>query len=107
MGELMAGKGKKIAAALAAVSLYLQEEEAAAGSASRLALDQYLDGLSDYLPVLAAQIFHFDAQSRLLSTRRNLISSRISLARNVGGNWMDQDLQVILQSHQIVSNDSN
>jgi hypothetical protein len=30
MGELMAGKGKKIAAALAAVSLYLQEEEAAA-----------------------------------------------------------------------------
>lgn len=30
MGELMAGKGKKIAAALAAVSLYLQQEEAAA-----------------------------------------------------------------------------
>jgi len=30
MGELMAGKGKKIAAALAAVSFYLQQEEAAA-----------------------------------------------------------------------------
>lgn len=30
MGELMAGKEKKLAAALAAVSHYLQEEEAAA-----------------------------------------------------------------------------
>ncbi|MFW2365278.1 MAG: hypothetical protein ACN4GW_02620 [Desulforhopalus sp.] len=30
MGELMAGKGKKIAAALAAVNFYLQQEEAAA-----------------------------------------------------------------------------
>ena len=30
MGELMAGKEKKIAAALAAVSLYLQQEEASA-----------------------------------------------------------------------------
>lgn len=30
MGELMAGKEKKVAAALAAVTLYLQQEEAAA-----------------------------------------------------------------------------
>lgn len=30
MGELMAGKEKKLAAALAAVNLYLQQEEAAA-----------------------------------------------------------------------------
>ena len=30
MGDLMAGKGKKVAAALAAVNLYLQQEEAAA-----------------------------------------------------------------------------
>lgn len=31
MGELMAGKEKKIAAALAAVNLYLRQEEAAKG----------------------------------------------------------------------------
>jgi NodT family efflux transporter outer membrane factor (OMF) lipoprotein len=74
----------------------LEEEEAAAGSALRLAVDRYLDGLSDYLPVLTAQTLHFDAQSRLLSARRNLISERISLARALGGNWMDKETGTFL-----------
>ncbi len=68
---------------------WLEDEERAAGLALRLASDRYLDGLSDYLPVLTAQAFHFDAQTRLLSARRQLVSHRISLARALGGSWMD------------------
>jgi outer membrane protein TolC len=71
----------------------LEDEEAAAGASLRLATDRYLDGLSDYLPVLTAQALHFDAQSRLLSARRQLLSDRISLARAVGGSWMDHDIE--------------
>jgi hypothetical protein len=38
MGEMMAGKRKKMAAALAAVSLYLQQEEAVATQAQQALL---------------------------------------------------------------------
>jgi NodT family efflux transporter outer membrane factor (OMF) lipoprotein len=72
---------------------WLEKEEKAADSALRLALDRYLDGLSDYLPVLTAQALHFDSQNRLLSSRRQLISNRISLARALGGIWMDTDIK--------------
>ncbi len=71
----------------------LKDEEAAARASLGLATDRYLDGLSDYLPVLTAQAFHFDAQSRLLAARRQLLSDRISLARAVGGSWMDHDIK--------------
>jgi NodT family efflux transporter outer membrane factor (OMF) lipoprotein len=74
----------------------LEEEEAAAGSALRLSEDRYLDGLSNYLPVLTSQTLHFDVQSRLLSMRRNLISDRISLARALGGSWMDEEISTLL-----------
>lgn len=40
IGELMADKKKKIAAALAAVSLYLQEEEAAVTAERAVAIDK-------------------------------------------------------------------
>ena len=70
----------------------LEERVEAAGAALRLSMDRYLQGLSDYLPVLTAQTLHFEAQSQLLSARRQLISDRISLARALGGNWMDEDI---------------
>jgi NodT family efflux transporter outer membrane factor (OMF) lipoprotein len=68
---------------------WLKDEETSADSALRLASDRYLDGLSDYLPVLTAQGLFFDVQNRLLSTRRQLVSNRVSLVRALGGNWMD------------------
>jgi NodT family efflux transporter outer membrane factor (OMF) lipoprotein len=71
----------------------LKDEEAAARASLRLATDRYLDGLSQYLPVLTAQALHFQAQSRLLSARRQLFSDRISLARAIGGSWTDHDIQ--------------
>lgn len=70
----------------------LQEREEASGAALRLALDRYLQGLSDYLPVLTAQGLHFEAQSQLLSARRQLVADRISLARALGGEWMEEEV---------------
>ncbi len=71
----------------------LKDVEAAAEASLRLASDRYLDGLSDYLPVLTGQALHFDAQSRLLSARRQLLSDRVSLARAIGGSWMDHNIK--------------
>lgn len=64
----------------------------ATDAALRLALQRYMYGLSDYLPVLTAQRNHFEAQSRLLSVRRQLISARVGLARALGGHWMDEEI---------------
>ncbi|PLX78028.1 MAG: hypothetical protein C0614_08850 [Desulfuromonas sp.] len=66
----------------------LEETETATAATMRLAWQNYLQGLSDYLPVLTAQRAHYDTQSHLLAARRQLISHRISLARALGGNWM-------------------
>jgi hypothetical protein len=48
VGELMAGKGKKIAAALAAVSLYLQEEEAVAQEQQNIRVDSRVPEFSQW-----------------------------------------------------------
>lgn len=71
----------------------LGEREEASGAALRLSLDRYLQGLSDYLPVLTAQGLHFEAQSQLLAARRQLIADRITLARALGGEWMEEELE--------------
>ena len=71
----------------------LQEQENATEAAQRLTLDRYLNGLSDYLPVLTSQIFNFNSQSQLLAARRQLLSQRISLARALGGSWMAAQLK--------------
>lgn len=76
----------------------LAEVETASAAALRLALDRYLQGLSDYLPILTAQGLHFDAQSQLLAARRQVIADRISLARALGGEWMEQQLSQGLPS---------
>jgi len=71
----------------------LEETEEATGATLRLSLDRYYYGITDYLPVLSAQRSHFDAQSRLLSARRQLVSARISLARALGGEWMKGEIE--------------
>lgn len=68
----------------------LEEQVKATGASQRLSKDRYLLGLSDYLPVLTAQGLHFSAESQLLAARRQLISDRISLARALGGDWMEK-----------------
>jgi len=71
----------------------LQERADATEAALRLSRDRYLQGLSDYLPVLTAQTLHFNAESDLLSARRQLISDRVSLARALGGDWMESEIE--------------
>ena len=73
--------------------MHLQEQAKAAGSALRLSRERYTQGLSGYLPVLIAQTVYFDAQSQLLTARRRLISDRITLARALGGKWMEDEIQ--------------
>jgi outer membrane protein TolC len=70
----------------------LRDAEQASAAALRLALDRYLQGLSEYLPVLTAQGLYFDSQSQLLAARRQLIADRITLARSLGGMWMEEEL---------------
>jgi NodT family efflux transporter outer membrane factor (OMF) lipoprotein len=66
----------------------LDESVAATSATLDNAWDRYLQGLAEFLPVLTAQQAHFDAESRLLTARRRLISHRITLARALGGDWM-------------------
>jgi len=70
----------------------LREKVETDNAALRLSLDWYLDGLSDYLPVLAAQVASYTSRSELLDARRQLISDRITLARTLGGDWMEKEM---------------
>jgi len=71
----------------------LVETEVSTRASLRLALQRYLYGLTDYLPVLTSQRVQFDTRSRLLAARRQLISDRISLGRAVGGSWMARNIE--------------
>jgi len=76
----------------------LTKTERSTEATLRLSRDRYLSGLTDFLPVLTAQRSHFDTQSRLLSARQQLLSERISLARALGGRWMNENIDQRLNS---------
>ena len=69
----------------------LEERYIATTATLRLAEDQYFEGLTEYLSVLTAQVAHFNLQRQLLSSRRQLISDRISLWRALGGDWLTNE----------------
>ncbi|MEW6601498.1 MAG: efflux transporter outer membrane subunit [Nitrospirota bacterium] len=71
----------------------LDETVSASESSLRLSLDRYMQGLTDYLPVLTEQLRHFNAKSSLLAAKRQLISDQIQLARALGGDWSDQVME--------------
>ena len=71
----------------------LAERVEATRNALRISNDRYLQGISNYLQVLTNQIFHFDAQTKLLSARRQLIADRVSLARALGGTWAADEVE--------------
>ncbi len=71
---------------------YLTITAAATTASLRLALQNYLHGINDYLPVLSAQRNDFQIQRELLAARRQLVSARISLSRALGGKWMNQQI---------------
>jgi NodT family efflux transporter outer membrane factor (OMF) lipoprotein len=76
---------------------HLAETAQATGATLRLSTDRYLAGLVDYLPVLTAQRTDFDVSSRLLAAQRQLLADRISLARSLGGAWMQDKVNSRLQ----------
>lgn len=71
----------------------LEEHVLATGATLRVATERYMNGLSDYLPVLTAQASHAESQSQLIAARRQLLSDRISLARSLGGEWMSREFE--------------
>ncbi len=76
---------------------YLAETAMATQATLRLTTERYLAGITDYLPVLTAQRTFFDVNSRLLSAQRQLLADRISLARSLGGSWMQNKMNARLQ----------
>ncbi|WP_298036147.1 efflux transporter outer membrane subunit [uncultured Desulfuromonas sp.] len=78
----------------------LAERASATEASLRLSTERYLQGLSDYLPVLTAQALLLDAEGQLLASRRQLIADRITLARALGGSWMETELDHKLNTAQ-------
>jgi NodT family efflux transporter outer membrane factor (OMF) lipoprotein len=76
----------------------LSERVAVAAEELRYATDNYLLGLSDYLPVLLAQRRYYESASALLDARRQLISATIELSRAIGGEWMEENMALRLSS---------
>ncbi len=71
----------------------LSDQVNASKNSHRLALERYMQGLSDYLPVLTEQLALFNAESNLLQAKRQLISDNIQLARALGGEWIDEIIE--------------
>jgi NodT family efflux transporter outer membrane factor (OMF) lipoprotein len=65
----------------------LRRSVAAASSALRIALDQYLLGTRDFTTVLTAEQNLYQAQSNLATASGNLSTSLASLYRSLGGGW--------------------
>jgi NodT family efflux transporter outer membrane factor (OMF) lipoprotein len=75
----------------------LAETAQATGATLRLSTDRYIAGLTDYLPVLTSQRSDYEVRSRLLATHRQLLADRVSLARALGGSWMQDKINLRLQ----------
>jgi NodT family efflux transporter outer membrane factor (OMF) lipoprotein len=67
--------------------VFLRRSVAAANSALRIALDQYLLGTRDFTTVLTAEQNLYQAQSNLATAEGNLSTSLASLYRSLGGGW--------------------
>lgn len=70
----------------------LVERQDVTAATLRLALERYQQGLHDFLPVLTAQASDASARIALITAQRQRISSRIQLARSLGGSWVDSEM---------------
>lgn len=77
----------------------LEKRALAAGSEHRVALENYMQGISDYLPVLTAQQRYYETERLLLDAKRQRISARIALARSLGGDWMEKEMEKRTTAH--------
>lgn len=67
-----------------------QSQLEVANATLREAQERYLQGLTDFLPVLTSLQAVQRAEQGVISGRRQLISQRIALHRALGGDWTDQ-----------------
>ncbi len=72
---------------------HLKQQEFATRQSLRLATERYLQGITDYLPVLTAQQFQFSARRQLLEAQQKLMAARVGLVRALGGQWMAEALK--------------
>jgi NodT family efflux transporter outer membrane factor (OMF) lipoprotein len=70
---------------------FLRRSVAAANSALRIALDQYLLGTRDFTTVLTAEQNLYQAQSNLAIASGNLSTGLASVYRSLGGGWQIRD----------------
>jgi outer membrane protein TolC len=75
------------------------EKDSVQASANLLEItrEQYVQGIIDYLPLLTAQHVYYRSQTELVSTRKELISNRIELARVLGGGWSEKMMKERLE----------
>ena len=57
-----------------------------------LARDNFRSGLIESSSLLASELRFLDVNSQLITNRRQWLSHRISLARALGGSWMEEEL---------------
>lgn len=72
--------------------LELLAYEDVTGATVRLSLQRYQLGLDTFLPVLTAQASHAKALMAVITAKRMKISTRIQLARALGGTWMVDEM---------------
>ncbi len=70
----------------------LEERQQVTAATHRLALERYQQGLADFLPVLTAQNSDVTVRLALIAAQRQRISSRIQLARALGGSWVHDEV---------------
>lgn len=68
-------------------ALYLARAEAAAVKASKIALEQYQQGVADYSRVLNTQTGVLHTQQRLAQVRADVVTNLIALYKALGGGW--------------------
>ncbi|MBD3166869.1 efflux transporter outer membrane subunit [bacterium] len=77
------------------VAALKRQAEAAAGNL-RIATDRYMQGITNYLPVVLAQTSYFNVQRSLITARRGLVDARIQLAVALGGGWTNDTIETHL-----------
>lgn len=68
----------------------LEQQLSVARANVEASTSQYQNGLSDYLPVIAATTTLQDLERRLISEQRTLLVHRSTLYRALGGSWTQQ-----------------
>lgn len=78
----------------------LVERQEVTAATLRLALERYQQGLDDFLLVLTAQASDASARIALINAQHQRISSRIQLARSLGGSWMGAEMKRRLEKEE-------